>query len=186
MGAALATMEDYFSSFKRWLLSPLHYSRGVRLAFEHLLELYFERFLQAIKKNFNALKAFNPKKLKVQLKEKKKESKKKSILIFSNTDNLMAGMQKDADQMVDFAKNNHGTVVNESYYEKVNASFGVIFTLLKLQKFDFEGQLHKVYENFKDLGIFILEAVLTIREDCDSSFKKNIIEIYNNYIVKKN
>src|SRR5687768_2342093 len=119
MGAALATMEDYFSSFKRWLVSPLHYSRSVRLAFEHLLDIYIERFLYAIKKNYNTLKEFTPKKLKIQLKEKKKESKKKSILIFSNTDSLIAGMQKDANQLVEFGKNNHGTALNESYFEKV-------------------------------------------------------------------
>jgi len=113
-----------------------------------------------------------------------KSSKKTTVLILSNTDSLIAGMEKDMNQILEYAKTYHGTVVNESYFLKVKSNFGVIFSLLKLPKFNFEEELHRVYENFKEQGIYILEAVLSIREDCDSKFKKNILEIYNNYIVK--
>jgi len=102
----------------------------------------------------------------------------------SKKETLIPHMERDMNQIIECARNNYGTIINESFYEKIQAVFGLIFTLLKLPQYDYEGQLHKVYETYKDVGIFVLEAVMVIREDCDSNFKKSILEIYKNYIVK--
>lgn len=178
MGTALVTLKDYYSSFKVWLISPLHYARSVRIGFEYLTDLYIERFLFVVRKNFKKIRNFQPKKLTTRSQIGNED-------IIKNKDLMLTHMKHDIKKLVDFVKENYGSVVTESYFEKVQANFGVIFTLSTIQKFDFESHLHSVHENFKELGIFVLEAVMLIRGDCRSEFRNNIKEMYNRYTVRR-
>ena len=188
MGIALDIMKDELQGLKQWLISPLHYSRAVRLSLERLGDLYFERFLYTVKKCFSVLKAFEPTKRKIELqgemKEEERSSRPGSKVLFENPSLLLGFMERDMKTIIEFTKNNYENAINVSYLQKIKTEFEVIFDLFKTQTFDFDSKLNKVYENFKELGIFVLKAVVSVREDCDEKFKKDISKIYESYYSK--
>jgi len=188
VGIALDIMKELLTGLKQWLISPLHYSRTVRLSLERLGELYFERFLYTVKKSFSVLKAFEPTKRKVELqgemKDEERSSRPGSKVLFENTSLLLGFMERDLKTIIEFTKTNYENNINVSYLQKIKADFEVIFDLFKTKQFDFDSKLHKVYDSFKESGIFVLKAVVSVRQDCDEKFKKEITKIYESYYSK--
>jgi len=188
VGIALDIMKELLTGLKQWLISPLHYSRTVRLSLERLGDLYFERFLYTVKKSFSVLKAFEPTKRKVELqgemKDEERSSRPGSKVLFENPSLLLGFMERDLKTIIEFTKNNYENNINVSYLQKIKTDFEVIFDLFNTKQFDFDSKLHKVYESFKESGVFVLKAVVSVREDCDEKFKKEITKIYESYYSK--
>ena len=180
------TLEDYYSSFKKWFMSPLHYSRVIRMSFEFLVELYVERFIYAAKKSCTTtlLKEYEPKRINMNYYNMKKvevNQKSSSTDILSQKDRLIKTMSRDMDAIVSTLQNKYGNVVPRSTVEKVTKQFTLIFNLLTIPLCDFDEYLRKVHETFVDNGKYLLESCVAIRDDCDSSFKKKIMNIYIQY-----
>jgi len=187
-GMMLATMEDYFGSYKKWFFNPTYMKLGIRGAFDYLLDLYFEKFLWAVHKSYNTLTDYVPSKLKSNKgkKEKKQKKEKKSyIATLSNNDMLIKSMSRDVNLIKNIAGEKYMSHINKNYMEKLDTQFGLLFNLIKIPKMDFETLLHPIHEHFGNMGKHLLNAVLSIREDCDSKFKKEIYSIYTDFIISK-
>lgn len=185
---SMVTLEDYFSDFKKWFLSPLHYSRVVRASLELLVELYIDRFIYAAKKKYNTtlLKGFEPKIMDMHYyNEKKKQVSRAATDVFVNKDRLIATMTKDLETIMSVIQEKYANVVPKTSIEKITKSFTLIFNLLTIAKFDFEEYLHKIYETFGENGKYVLESCVAIRDDCESSFRKQIVGIFVQHISKE-
>jgi len=185
----LATMDDYFGSFQKWFITPAYLKTAVRLSFDYLLDIYIERFLWCIQKSYNTLGDYMPKNLNINKPKKDKKEKRQkqftSISVLSNSDLLIKCMSRDLNLLKIFAGEKYANYINKNYNERMDTLFGLIFNLLKVPKYDFETLLHPIAEHFKDLGKYVLIAILSIREDCDSTFKKDMTGIYIGFISKK-
>ena len=181
-------MKNELTGLNRWLLSPLHYSRAVRLSLERFADLYFERFLYTVKKAFSVLKVFEPAKRKIELegemKDEERSSRPGSKAILQNTSLTLELMERDLKTIVEFSKKNYESIINVSYLQKIKLDFEVIMDLFKVKKYEFPDKFDKVHENFKENGIYVLKAVISVREDCDDKDKKNMEKLYETYFAK--
>ncbi len=181
-------MKNGLTGLNRWLLSPLHYSRAVRLSFERLTDLYFERFLYTVQKAFSVIKVFEPTKRKIELqgemKDEERSSRPGSKAILQDTNLTVGLMERDFRTIAEFSKKNYENIINVSYLQKIKLDFEVIMDLFKVHKSEFTEKFDRIHENFKENGIYVLKAVISVREDCDEKDKKNMEKIYENYFSR--
>lgn len=189
MEQCISTLEDYFSSFKKWFLSPLHYSRVIRLCFEHLVDIYIERFIYGAKKTYHTtlLKEYEPKQIIMQyFDEKKKEAGQKTISTetYANKERLIAAMAKDQEKILTAIQKNYSNMIPKSTVEKITKNFTLVASLLTIQEYDFQDYFVPIYETYGEDGKYILESCLSIREDRDTSLRKKLGAIYLQYVSK--
>ena len=188
----LATLEDYFGSFSKWFYTPNFTKQAIRLCFDYLFDIYLEKFFLAVQKSYHTLGDYKPTRLSINKpnkdKKEKKEKKLKNstyISVLTNSDVLIKCITRDINTIKSFALDKYKNVIAKNYIERLDTLLGLLLNLIKVPKYDFESLLHSIHENFKELGIYLLNSVLSIREDCDSNFKKEMNRIYNEFIAKK-
>ena len=184
---ALITMEDYFFNIiGKLLISPLHKSKTLKQYFEVFIQLYFEKFIFSVQKRKKVLHGWQPQILDIDLMKrlrKEKNEKESNLTVLINLNLMEKCMLRDVTKIKDEINEKYFSYIHKNFVDKTDQMFTIIFKLFKVPKFDFESCLISVYEIFNNLGIYLLEAVLSIREDCDANFKKNMLSFYANFVT---
>eukprot|EP01016_Furgasonia_blochmanni_P004751 TRINITY_DN1183_c0_g5_i1.p1 TRINITY_DN1183_c0_g5~~TRINITY_DN1183_c0_g5_i1.p1 ORF type:complete len:491 (+),score=103.01 TRINITY_DN1183_c0_g5_i1:1008-2480(+) len=196
MSLAIMTLLDYLASYKRWLQNQMYFSQMVKLMFKRMDSLYFDQLLLIISKTHNSLQGFKPEVLSKEEegdeKKKKKKKKKKekqeieALASVITRDNLAEGVMRDLKAAQDGCVKSFGETLGTHYTEKTEHKFKLFKDLLKNSRSEYDALLPKVEQVFKQTGIWILEAAMTVREDCDPNFCKSILMKYDELFVKKN
>jgi len=205
--SAIITMEDYFQELKSTISSPLYFNRLAKLCFENLFSLYFDFFLYSCQICFNCCLGFesqevlrinekaskandknqeNEKKPKKKEKEKMKNLQQQNLMaVFTNKENIVEKVKKEKNFFVDKANEKFLNVVGKNGIEKLDKCFKVFIDLLKISRGDLDSTFSQVFESFQNKGIYIIEAILFIREDVDAEFKKEILRKYQDFLNKQ-
>ena len=104
--------------------------------------------------------------------------------VLQSKDRLIKTMAKDLETIVSKIQANYTNLIPKSSIDKISKMFTYVFNLLTIPKSDFDDYMNRVNETFGNNGKFLLESCLAVREDCDSTFRKQIMTIYNNFISK--
>ena len=205
--SAIITLEDYFQELKSTIASPLYFNRLAKLCFENLFSLYFDFFIYSCQVCFNCCLGFDSedvirindkairindknqdgdKKPKKKDKEKQKNLQQQSLMtVFTNKENIVEKIKKEKNFFVDKANDKFLNIVGKTGIEKLDKSFKVFLDLLKISRGDLDSTFSQVFESFQNKGIYIIEAILFIREDVDAEFKKDILRKYQDFLNKQ-
>ena len=126
------------------------------------------------------------KKPKKKDKEKQKNLQQQSLMtVFTNKENIVEKIKKEKNFFVDKANDKFLNIVGKTGIEKLDKSFKVFLDLLKISRGDLDSTFSQVFESFQNKGIYIIEAILFIREDVDAEFKKDILRKYQDFLNKQ-
>lgn len=201
------TLDDYFQELKSTLTSPIYFNRLAKLCFEKLFSQYFDFFLYSCQTCFNCCQSFDssetlsiiekaneknspdPEK-KQKKKDKKEREKQKNIqqqslmTVFTNKESLVEKIKKEKNFFVDKANEKYINIVGKSGIEKMDKALKIFIDLFKIPRGELDTTFSAVWESFQNKGIFMIEAVLFIREDVDAEFKKEILRKVSDFLNK--
>jgi len=182
MTKVIATMEDYFNDFKRWFLSPVHFNRALKNAYDQFLILYFERLVYAVHK----IKKIHAKEYEtVELNKdlvKAKASEFSSNPSLKDKDYILTRITSDLNKLKELAQNpRFAPALPTSYLVKIDNCFKAFSDLLVCNKSDILEYYSLLYDSFKPIGANLLVAILILRDDCDGDSRNKFREFYKTF-----
>lgn len=200
-------MEDYFQELKSTIASPIYFNRVAKLCFEKLFSLYFDFFIYSCQLCFNCCSGYESEDIRhilerinktdknqdIDKKPKKKEKEKEKhknlqqnlMAVFTNKETILEKIKKEKNFFIDKANEKFMNIIGKTGIEKLDKIFKVFMDLLKISKNEMESNFPQINESFQNKGIFIVEAILFIRDDVDGEFKKDILRKYQDYLNKQ-
>lgn len=176
---ALATIEDYFGSFHRWIHNPLYNKKLIRISYERIVELYLDRLFVACQACFGAPKSYASKIDKIPLETDQKQLKTQCFTVLTNKRAFTEAVSRDLEVLKE------SLVKNQKYFSKdgidvYTAKIGLLREAFFVKNMDFDGFLGRISLTLKNFesGLAFLEAILVMKDDCDAKFKKYMIELF--------
>ncbi|CAD8202201.1 unnamed protein product [Paramecium octaurelia] len=191
---ALFTIKDYLKDIQLLMLNQIHFNKLVKLIFKQLITTYEEQLLFTVQFIAGIPKGFFPKLLtnlsfvNEQDKDKKKKEKDKKAaiqMILSNKELVVPQMQRDRDVIMNSIEQDYITQVGKTSAQQFDKILTTLIKSINNPKSEMDGLLQLYPQSFESYALYILEVVLWMREDCDSKYKQQKMEILNNLINKK-